>query len=280
MNQWLAGHRAYRSPWATLFTKDAKAFPNDGFLWSGDKHSLFVLASPKKEAGEFSRFRQAVQQVRADVKELQQAYPEAEVGITGKDVLDADETGVAQRDTTIAAAISAAGVTLLYFALFKEVVRPLLALATLVIGVCWSLGLTTLTIGHLNIFSIVFAPMLMGLGIDYGSYFIAHYEEEKRIAGVGTHEALVQTCGATCPGIATTSLTTTFTFGTLFLTDSKGIAELGFIGGSGILAVAAVRRGRGRVPGGCHAKNCDPGASSLGGRGGEHRLGNPRAAGA
>jgi hypothetical protein len=27
---WLAGHRAYRSPWATVFTKDAKVFSNDG----------------------------------------------------------------------------------------------------------------------------------------------------------------------------------------------------------------------------------------------------------
>ena len=61
------------------------------------------------------------------MKELQQAYPKAEVGITGKDVLDADEMGLAQRDTIIATAISAAGVTLLYFALFKEMVRPLLA---------------------------------------------------------------------------------------------------------------------------------------------------------
>jgi uncharacterized protein len=130
-----------------VFTKDAKVFSNDGFLWSDNKHLLFVLASPKKEAEEFSRFRRAVQQVRADVKELQQAYPKAEVGITGKDVLDADEMGLAQRDTTIATAISAAGVMLLYFALFKEMVRPLIALATLVIGVCWSLGVTTLTVG-------------------------------------------------------------------------------------------------------------------------------------
>jgi len=36
-----------------------------------------------------------VQQVRADVKELQQGYPEAEVEITGKDVLDAEEMRLA-----------------------------------------------------------------------------------------------------------------------------------------------------------------------------------------
>jgi hopanoid biosynthesis associated RND transporter like protein HpnN len=235
MNQWLDGPRVYQSPWATVFMKDAVAVANDGFLWSDDKRLLFVLVKPKMEAGEFNRFKGAVLQMRADVRALQQTYPDVEAGITGKDVLDADEMGVAQRDTMIATMLSAVGVTLLYVAVFTEVARPVLALATLVIGACWALGLTTLTIGHLNIFSIIFMPMLMGLGIDYGSYFIARYEEEKRAAGKGAREALAQTFIATGPGIATTALTTALTFGTLSLTGSKGIAELGFIGGTSIV---------------------------------------------
>jgi uncharacterized protein len=235
MNQWTDGPRMYQSPWTAVFMKDAEAVANDGFLWSADKRLLFVLVKPKQQAGEFGRFNEAVQHMRADVRALQHTYPDVEVGITGKDVLDADEMGVAQRDTTIATMLSAVGVTLLYVAVFREVVRPLLALATLVIGACWALGWTTLTIGHLNIFSIVFMPMLMGLGIDYGSYFIARYEEEKRAAGKGAWEAMAQTFVATGPGIATTALTTTLTFGALALTGSKGIAELGFIGGSSIV---------------------------------------------
>jgi uncharacterized protein len=235
MQQWLDGPRVYQSPWATVFMKEAAAVANDGFLWSDDNRLLFVLVKPKKEAGEFNRFKGAVLQMRADVRALQQTYPDVEVGITGKDVLDADEMGMAQRDTAIATVLSAVGVTLLYVVVFTEVVRPLLALAALVIGACWALGLTTLTIGHLNIFSIIFMPMLMGLGIDYGSYFIARYEEEKRAAGKGAREAMAQTFVATGPGIATTALTTALTFGTLSVTGSKGIAELGFIGGSSIV---------------------------------------------
>jgi uncharacterized protein len=235
MNQWLDGPQVYRSPWAALLTKDAEALAHDGFLWSDDNHLLFVLVKPAQEAGDFNRFNDAVRHMRADVRALQHAYPDVEVGITGKDVLDADEMAVARRDTTIATMLSAVGVMLLYVAVFSEVVRPLLALATLVIGACWALGLTALTIGHLNIVSIVFMPMLMGLGIDYGSYFIARYEEEKRAAGTAVRQAMAQTFVATGPGIAITALTTALTFGTLCLTGSKGIAELGFIGGSSVL---------------------------------------------
>jgi predicted RND superfamily exporter protein len=74
-----------------------------------------------------------------------------EVGITGRAVLDGEEMGEAQRDTAIATVIALVGVTLLDFGLFKSVVRPLLALAALGTVLCWSLGLTTLTIVHLNI---------------------------------------------------------------------------------------------------------------------------------
>src|SRR5262245_51994166 len=69
-------------------------------------------------------------------------------------MLDSDEMVAAGRDTTIASAIAVVGVTLLYFGMFKGVTRPLLALGTLLIAACWSLGFTTLTVGHLNIFSI------------------------------------------------------------------------------------------------------------------------------
>jgi hypothetical protein len=84
--------------------------------------------------------------------------------------------------------------------------------------------------------SIVFMPLLMGLGIDYGSYFIAQSEEEQA-AGKELRQALVRAFVTTGPGIAATALTTVFTFGTLLLTGLKGVAELGFVCGGGILLV-------------------------------------------
>jgi hopanoid biosynthesis associated RND transporter like protein HpnN len=237
MNQALDAPDVYRSPWANVFAKDEAPRAQDGYLWSDDKKMLFVLVQPKREEGQFNRFETAVRQIRADVSELRKTHPGVEVGITGKSVLDADEMAVAAQDTSRATLLSVAGVALLYFGLFKGVVRPFLALVTLVIGICWALGFTTLTIGHLNILSIVFMPMLLGLGIDYGSYFISRYTEE-RVAGKGLQEAMSQTFVATAPGIMATALTTALSFGTLLLTGFKGIAELGFIGGSGILLAA------------------------------------------
>jgi uncharacterized protein len=234
MDEWLEGSRSYRSPWDKTLTDNADAFSQDGFLWSDDHHLLFVFVMPKAAVSDVSGFRTAVQRVRADVREIHTAYPETAVGLSGSAMLDSDEMVAAERDTTIASVIAVVGVTLLYFSLFKGVARPLLALGTLFIAVCWSLGLTTLTVGHLNIFSIAFMPMLLGLGIDYGGYFIARFEEEQVTTG-GMQPALVRTFATTGPGIVATALTTAFTFGTLLLPGFKGIAELGFVGGSSML---------------------------------------------
>jgi hypothetical protein len=173
MHHWLEARGSFRSPWERWFTPDAEAFSHDGLLWSDDKLLLFVLANPRATTGDFNRFKQAVQWIRADVRELQHIYPGVEVGITGRAVLDADEMEVAQRDTTIATLIALVGVALLFAVFFKGIAKSAFIIITLTSGFSWSLGFTTLTIGHLNIFTIIFAPMLMGLGIDYGIHFIA-----------------------------------------------------------------------------------------------------------
>jgi hypothetical protein len=55
-----------------------------------------------------------------------------------------------------ASLIALVGVALLFAAFFKWVARPAFVVITLVIGLSWSLGFTALTIGHQNIFTIIF----------------------------------------------------------------------------------------------------------------------------
>jgi hopanoid biosynthesis associated RND transporter like protein HpnN len=235
LNDGLAGGHAYRSSWEAYLTGDADSASQDGFLWSEDRQLLFVLVNPRLNDTAVNRYEDGIARIRRDLEELQAEYPETEVGVTGPAILDSDEMTAAGRDVTLASVIAGIGVLLLYFVLFKEVVRPLLAVLTLGLGLAWTMGFTTLTVGHLNIFSIVFMPMLVGLGIDYGSYFIGRYEEELSATAGPAVNAVVRAWGATSGGIATTALATALTFGALLLTGSRGLAELGFIGASGIL---------------------------------------------
>src|SRR5919108_49737 len=237
LNQHLDPQQPYESLWQELFTPASQNASHDGFFWSDDQQLLFVFANPKVEAGDVNPFWTAARPIRQDVHALQRAYPDLEVGITGKAVLETDEMTAAQRDMTIATVISLAGVAILFGTFFRGVVRPGLTVFTLMLGVGWTLGFTTLTIGHLNIFTIVFAPMLIGLGIDStGIHFLTHYEAE-RAAGKNVRQALEHTFLGTGGGIVTATLTTATAFYALVLSDFLGLRELGFITGSGLMLI-------------------------------------------
>ena len=49
----------------------------------------------------------------------------------------------------------------------------------LVIGLCWTFGMVTLVVGHLNLLSLIFAPLMLGLTIDYGIHWFCRLEEEQ-----------------------------------------------------------------------------------------------------
>ena len=237
MHERVSGSGPFQSPWHAFFATGTDARPRDGFLRSDDGRLLFVLANPKASAGDFNRFQAAVGKIRADVIELKAGHPDVEVGITGRAVLESDEMAAAQRDMTIATVISVAGVAVLFAVFFKGVLHPALAAVTLLVGASWALGFTTLTIGHLNILTIAFMPMLVGLSVDYAIHFIARYEEE-RAARRALGPALARTFSGTGWGIAAAALTTAVSFLALLLAGFKGLAELGFVGGSGVLLAA------------------------------------------
>ena len=237
MHERVSGSGPFQSPWHAFFATGTDARPRDGFLRSDDGRLLFVLANPKASAGDFNRFQAAVGKIRADVIELKAGHPDVEVGITGRAVLESDEMAAAQRDMTIATVISVVGVAVLFAVFFKGVLHPALAAVTLLVGASWALGFATLTIGHLNILTIAFMPMLVGLSVDYSIHFIARYEEE-RAARRALGPALARTFSGTGWGIAAAALTTAVSFLALLLAGFKGLAELGFVGGSGVLLAA------------------------------------------
>jgi hopanoid biosynthesis associated RND transporter like protein HpnN len=173
------------------------------------------------------RLRQLVKQTQAEV-------PGLNVGITGEPVLDYDEMTQSKKDITLASIVSFVLCALIFIYGYNETGRPVKATICLVIGLGYTLAFTTLTIGHLNILTITFVPMLIGLGIDYGVHLITRYEEELR-HGKTAEAALTKAMVFTGQGIFTGALTTAGAFLAMALTNFKGIEEMGIICGGGLL---------------------------------------------
>jgi hopanoid biosynthesis associated RND transporter like protein HpnN len=139
-----------------------------------------------------------------------------------------------KKDITLASIVSLILCALIFIYGYNEIGRPVKATICLVIGLGYTLAFTTLTIGHLNILTITFVPMLIGLGIDYGVHLITRYEEELR-HGKTAEAALTKAMVFTGQGIFTGALTTAGAFLAMAFTHFKGIQEMGIICGGGLL---------------------------------------------
>ncbi len=223
----------YQSPWGALFSVGGDS-ASAGYFLSDDQRLLFILAEPKSEAGSFTGNRRAIEGVRATVARLEREFPDVKVGVTGKPALSNDEMTAAFDDSERGTYL-AFGLTLgLLLIAFLRIGKPLIVLAILALGLCWSLGVTTLVIGHLSLFSVVFISIVIGIGIDYGVYLLFRYEEELFL-GRNLREALEITAARTGPGVLLSAVTAAATFYVLCLTDFRGVQELGFISGTAIL---------------------------------------------
>ena len=176
----------------------------------------------------------AVERMRQLVNETKMEVSGVNAGLTGEPVLETDEMAQSQKDTTVACVVSLVLCALIFIYGYNETGRPIKATACLLVGLAYSIGFATLTIGHLNILTITFLPMLIGLAIDYGVHLITRYEEELH-HGRTEAEALTKAMIYTGQGIFTGALTTAGAFLAMAFTDFKGIREMGIICGGGLM---------------------------------------------
>ncbi len=234
----LDGGRAYRSPWESFFTARQWQASHDGYLWTEHERFLLLLVTPREDRTSFNRTEIPLARLRAAIADLKARYPDIAVGVTGKAALETDEMTAATRDMALATGISFVALGLLMVLFLGGVTRPVLGVATLGIALCWTFGAATLLVGHLNLLSVVFAPLILGLGIDYGIHIFARYGEERGY-GRSVRVALERVLPAVGPGIINAALTAAAAFFALAFTSFRGLQELGLIAGIGILLALA-----------------------------------------
>ena len=225
----------YRSPWGTLFSFGEDPPADAGYFLSDDKSLLFILVeTPSSEKGSFVGDQAAIETIRDAVTRLRSAFPNVQAGVTGAPALSNDEMTSAFHDSSIADVLAFALTLLVMMLAFMRVGKPVLMLGVLAVTLAWSMGVVTLTVGHLTLFSVMFISIVVGIGIDYGIYYLFRYEEEIFL-GRNLREALEMAAARTGPGMLIGALTAAGTFFVLVLTDFRGIQELGFIAGIAIM---------------------------------------------
>jgi predicted RND superfamily exporter protein len=176
----------------------------------------------------------AVKRLNVLVEQTKKEVPGLNVGITGEPVLELAEMEQSQKDATLASVVSLIICAVIFIYGYQQTGRPIKATFCLLVGLAYTMAFTTAVVGHLNILTITFAPILIGLAIDYGVHLISRYEEELR-RGKSQEAALTKAMIYTGQGIFTGALTTAGAFLAMALTDFKGIQEMGKICGGGLI---------------------------------------------
>ena len=216
----------------------------DSFLkGGGDKPSMLERAGrlqvitmlPVKDEESFVSSEKSIQTARSALNHIlkRPEFKGVIAGLTGVPVLEYEEMATSQRDLEIATLLSLALTVILLLFAFRGLLNVVAAMVSLIVGICLSFGFATAAVGHLNILSMVFAIMLIGLGIEYGIQVVLRYQEELKNGASG--QAAIETGLTTnIRSIIMAAATVAMAFATFAFTDFKGIAELGIIAAGGV----------------------------------------------
>ena len=172
--------------------------------------------------------------LRNAVSEAAQSFPEFNVGLTGRNVLDADEDRTTDRDGRKSEIVALIVVFIGLAVFLRSIWLAVVAEFSLAVAIGWTFGWATISVGELNLLSTVFLIALIGIGMDYLLQILAAYRREARryVRPAAIWMRVFRYVG---PPVNTACMGAAGAFLVSALTDFKGASELGIIAGGGLL---------------------------------------------
>ena len=188
-----------------------------------------------KARGELKGYRECAAWFMA-VKNLAAASPPDEkikIGFTGRPAFTAEISGSMQHDMTLSVGGTALIIAILFWCAHRRV-KPMLWLLTLLaLILAATLALGGLIFGAVNVISMGFAAILLGLAVDYA---VVHYQE----ALAQPELSIPEIRRAIAPSIFWAAFTTIAAFLVLNFGGLPGLAQLGSLVGIGVAISACV----------------------------------------
>lgn len=213
--------------WGALFMGDSDADPR------GPRR--LILAQPALDLGSLAPGATATAAVREAARDLG-LVPGAgyRVRLTGTVALADEELADVAEGSVTGLAVSFALVALILVVALRSW-RPVVAvLVTLVAGLVVTLAFAAVAVGTLNLISVAFVIMFIGIAVDFGIQFAVRVMDERVREG-----ALIGAIAAAGTGVGGAMVLAGFATAAGFLaflpTDFEGVAELGLIAGAGML---------------------------------------------
>ncbi|MBT7951435.1 MAG: MMPL family transporter [Gammaproteobacteria bacterium] len=157
----------------------------------------------------------------------------ATVRLSGSAALSHEDLLSVTRGTEIAMLLAFTMVSIIMLVGLGSLRLVIATLTTLVFGLILTAAFATFTVGKLNLISVAFAVLYIGLGVDFAIHYCLRYRE-LRFGGHDNHNAIRETSVNIGSSLFLCAATTATGFFAFMPTDYDGVAELGWISGGGM----------------------------------------------
>ncbi|MEM7281356.1 MAG: efflux RND transporter permease subunit [Pseudomonadota bacterium] len=208
--------------WADMLADEDKG--------NAQSNRQFLILKPKLDFSKLQPARAAIEAVRNSAAGQS---PGATIRITGPVALEFEELQSVTKGVKLAGLMALALVTLFLYLALRSWYLIFASLITLISGLLGTAAFAAVVFGSLNLISVAFAVLYVGLGIDFAIHFCLRFRE-LRAEGFSATQGLVTTGGDVGASLAFCAVTTAAGFFSFFPTEFSGVSELGVISGAGM----------------------------------------------
>ncbi len=226
----LTGQSHYLS-WQNILSENKPDTNN--YQDTAAQNRTIVIAKPKLHFNEMLPADVALSAAREISHAIMAENPSLNIRMTGETALEHEELESVTKGATFSGLLSLVLVFVVQWIGLRSIRLLITTYIVLVMGLILTAGFAAITVGHLNVISIAFASLYIGLGVDYAIHICLHYREGKA-DGLSNSEAILISIRDVGSSLFLCALATAIGFFAFIPTDYAGVSELGIISGGGI----------------------------------------------
>ena len=194
----------------------------------------YIITKTLEDPEEFLPGESVIEHINKTVENLQLENKNTTVRLTGGTALSYEELKSVAKANIIAILGSLILVTIILIFGLDSVWLFFSSIMTLILGLIATTALAAATVGTLNLISVAFAVLYIGLGIDFAIHLCLRYREAVN-SGQNNIISIQFAVRHIFRTLCLCALTTSIGFYSFMPTDYQGVAELGWIAGCGML---------------------------------------------
>lgn len=194
-----------------------------------------VNTTPVADYSRIQPIKPALEGIRAEIDALTPKFDGRVTAlVTGSLALRGEELESVTEGISQSFAVSLVLVSILLLLAYRSLYVSVLTVVALIITLVLTSAYAAFAYTELNLVSIAFTVLLVGLGLDFSIHFLLHVQEY-RASGKSLKVAMNKTMREVGGGMALAAPTTALAFFSFLPTRFDGIAQLGAVAGVGVL---------------------------------------------